>query len=54
MNALKPICNQKLVTCLDLNKSPDWNYNLYRDGIHPSIEGNAVIADIMRNSIIMK
>lgn len=47
INALQPMCHEKYVQCIDLIKKPQWNEHLYRDGIHPSVEGNRIIAQVL-------
>jgi lysophospholipase L1-like esterase len=44
------------VTVVDIANQPEWNETLYRaDGVHPTVEGNAVLANILaaafRNSL---
>ncbi|MEK5752394.1 hypothetical protein V3519_10285 [Acinetobacter variabilis] len=36
---------------IDIVKIPEWNSQLYRDGIHPSNDGNQVIANVIANYI---
>jgi len=35
------------VRILDLTKRHEWNSTLYRDGTHPTVEGNRLLADIV-------
>jgi len=39
------------VVLIDLAAMPQWKPALYKDGVHPSIEGNAVMATILANEI---
>jgi lysophospholipase L1-like esterase len=46
--------NKDRIGYVDLGKDTDWNASLYRDGIHPNVLGNKMIADkisrvLMRN-----
>lgn len=36
---------------LDLTEFHEWNSKLYRDGVHPNIQGNIVVADIIAQKI---
>jgi lysophospholipase L1-like esterase len=36
---------------LELRAQPTWKASLYRDEIHPSAEGNTVLAAILRKSM---
>lgn len=40
--------NLKIV---DVAQSPEWNENLYREGTHPTAEGNAVLAKILSDAV---
>lgn len=37
---------------VDIAQSPEWNLRLYREGTHPTVEGNGVLADILAKSVI--
>jgi hypothetical protein len=39
------------VMLIDLAAMPQWKAGLYKDGVHPSVEGNAVMATILANEI---
>lgn len=39
------------VVLIDIASYPQWTVSLYRDGIHPTREGNAVLASILAESI---
>jgi hypothetical protein len=36
---------------IEIAKQPAWNANLYRDGTHPTVEGNRVLADVLASAI---
>lgn len=36
---------------IDIAKEPKWNSKLYRDGIHPSVDGDHVIANVIASYI---
>ena len=36
---------------IDLASYPEWNETLYRDGVHPTTEGNTILADILLREI---
>lgn len=36
---------------VDIARHPEWNENLYRDGIHPTGEGNVVLARILVSAV---
>ena len=42
------------LTVVDLAKNPEWNENMYREGVHPSVEGNRLIARILADTIKSK
>lgn len=44
---MNSICGTKNIECIDLSKEQKWNESFYRDGIHPSVEGNQVLAEII-------
>jgi len=39
------------VVLIDLAAMPQWKPALYKDGVHPSVEGNAVMATILASEI---
>jgi len=43
--------NREKFEYIDIAKMPQWNAELYRDGIHPNVEGNQVIADIIARKV---
>lgn len=44
---MNSICGTKNIECIDLSKDQKWNASFYRDGIHPSVEGNKVLSEII-------
>lgn len=36
---------------VDIARHPEWNENLYRDGTHPTVKGNAVLARILTSAV---
>jgi lysophospholipase L1-like esterase len=49
--ALEAIARSNGLGILDLAKVPEWKTSLYRDGIHPTIEGNRILAGILATAI---
>ena len=37
---------------VDVAKRPEWNLDLYRDGTHPSVKGNKVLAEILSGVVL--
>jgi lysophospholipase L1-like esterase len=37
---------------VDIAQSPEWNISHYREGTHPTVEGNHVLADILAKSVV--
>jgi hypothetical protein len=50
-DTLNEICRKYGLVMLDVANSPQWNASLYRDGVHPTVEGNVVLAKIIASSI---
>jgi hypothetical protein len=50
-DTLNEICRKYGLVMVDIAKSPEWNASLYRDGVHPTVEGNIVLAKIISSSI---
>jgi hypothetical protein len=50
-DAVEQIAAAAGVTVVDIAKQSEWNETLYRDGIHPTAEGNAVLAKILAAAI---
>jgi len=48
---LQSICRQNGLILVDVSHSPDWNETLYRDGVHPTIQGNIQLAKILAEAI---
>ena len=42
---------QSCCAILDLSSKKDWNSNIYRDSIHPSAEGNKILASIIATKL---
>lgn len=49
---LEQICRRYGLRLVDISRDASWNEKLYRDGTHPTIEGNRVIARVLSSSII--
>jgi len=46
--AVAPIvetCRMFALACIDFAKEPIWIASLYRDGVHPTVEGNKLLAN---------
>lgn len=37
---------------VDIAQRPEWNLSLYNGGVHPTVEGNNVLADILAKSVV--
>jgi hypothetical protein len=48
---LERICRANGLKLIDVARNPDWNETLYRDGLHPTATGNAVLARILTRAI---
>jgi hypothetical protein len=48
---LETICKENGLIVVDLTRYPEWNQSLYRDGVHPTAEGNIVLSKILSNAI---
>lgn len=48
---LEAIASQYGLIVIDVAKSREWESNLYRDGVHPTVDGNVVLANIIAQSI---
>lgn len=42
------------VHAVEVSKWPQWNSGLYRDDIHPNAEGNRVLAEVIRHTLVSK
>jgi hypothetical protein len=49
--ALERIAATYGLRILDLSKRPEWNSAQYRDGTHPTVEGNRVLANIITSTV---
>ncbi len=49
--ALLEICQKYGLRAIDIAQNSDWNESLYRDGVHPTVRGNAVLAKILSSAI---
>lgn len=50
--AIHEICHTYVVRCLDLGRDKRWTDTLYRDdGVHPTVEGNKVLAEILASAL---
>jgi hypothetical protein len=49
--ALDALCADYGLTLVDVAANPRWQPSLYRDGVHPTIEGNVVLAGILSAAI---
>jgi hypothetical protein len=45
------IANRSNLRVVDLSRDPRWNETLYRDGTHPTVRGNRVLASILAGEI---
>jgi hypothetical protein len=50
-DAVQRICGEHGLLLVDLAKSPAWNATLYRDGTHPTAEGNRVLASVLKAAV---
>jgi lysophospholipase L1-like esterase len=49
---LERIAKANGLVIVDITKQPSWNGTLYReDGVHPTVQGNAVLAAILSGAI---
>jgi len=48
---LERLSGQYELTLLDLAKRPEWKESLYREDIHPTVEGNRVLAALLSAAI---
>jgi len=48
---LQRICAAHGVILVDIADDPQWDPSLYRDGVHPSAKGNAVLARILAGHV---
>ncbi len=49
---LEDICAKYRLKLVDVAKDPAWNESLYRDGTHPTPQGNVVLARILANAAL--
>jgi lysophospholipase L1-like esterase len=49
--ALERIAARYKLKTIDIAKQPDWNLDNYREGTHPTVEGNRVLADILARAV---
>jgi hypothetical protein len=50
-DALAPLAKAGCVTVLDLAERPEWSETDYRDGVHPTAEGNRALAKILASAV---
>jgi hypothetical protein len=48
------ICESLAIKCVDIAAQKSWTANLYKDGLHPTVEGNKILADILAENIQMQ
>jgi lysophospholipase L1-like esterase len=48
---LERIAMQYRLKIVDVAKQPEWNLSMYREGTHPTVEGNKVLAEILAAAI---
>lgn len=48
---LERIAKQHNLLIVDVAQAPEWHVGLYREGTHPTVEGNKAIADILARSV---
>lgn len=39
------------INVVDISTKPEWNESMYREGFHPTTQGNKVLSDILSNEI---
>lgn len=49
--ALERIAAQHRLLIVDIAKYPEWNLQMYREGTHPTVAGNEVLANILAAAI---
>jgi hypothetical protein len=50
---IEQLANKYGLTVIDVAAKPEWNRSLYRDdGVHPTVEGNRVLATILSSEIL--
>jgi lysophospholipase L1-like esterase len=46
------LCSTTMAKCVDIAQEPAWNERAYTsDGVHPTVEGNKILASILANAI---
>ncbi|MGH6822913.1 MAG: SGNH/GDSL hydrolase family protein [Methylocella sp.] len=49
---IESLCRTTMAKCVDIAQAPAWNERAYTsDGIHPTVEGNKILASILANAI---
>ena len=49
---IKGLCRTTMAKCVDIAQEPAWNERAYTsDGIHPTVEGNKILASILANAM---
>ncbi|HEX3496267.1 MAG TPA: SGNH/GDSL hydrolase family protein [Methylocella sp.] len=49
---IEDLCRTTMAKCVDIAQEPAWNERVYTsDGIHPTVEGNKILASILANAI---
>ncbi|HUP07400.1 MAG TPA: hypothetical protein VMU47_09620, partial [Caldimonas sp.] len=48
---LEGLAQRQALIVIDLAREPAWQAGLYRDGVHPTAAGNAILADILSASL---
>lgn len=48
---LERIAAKHKLVIVDIGKHPEWNLQMYREGTHPTVEGNQVLASILATAI---
>ncbi|MGI8569050.1 MAG: SGNH/GDSL hydrolase family protein [Methylocella sp.] len=49
---IEGLCSTTMVKCVDIAQEPAWSERAYTsDGVHPTVEGNKILASILANAI---
>ena len=48
---IEKICERNGLGLVDVAKEGTWNESLYRDGVHPTVQGNIVLAKILSSAV---
>jgi lysophospholipase L1-like esterase len=49
---IEGLCRTTMAKCVDIAQEPAWNERAYTsDGVHPTVEGNKILASILANAM---